>query len=60
MVEGEPADIAFNARYLTDALAVIDSEQVRVEMVSAGSPGVIKPVDSTDYVHIIMPMATTR
>jgi DNA polymerase-3 subunit beta len=61
IVEGEPsADIAFNARYLTDALNVVESEQTKLEIVSAGSPGVIRPVDSTDYVHIIMPMATSR
>jgi len=61
VVEGEQsADIAFNAKYLTDALNVVEAEQTRLEIVSPGSPGVIKPVDSTDYVHIIMPMATSR
>jgi DNA polymerase III subunit beta len=61
VVEGEPsADIAFNAKYLTDALNVVESEQIKLEIVNAGSPGVIKPVDSTDYVHVIMPMATSR
>ncbi|HEU0167669.1 MAG TPA: DNA polymerase III subunit beta [Chloroflexota bacterium] len=61
IVEGQQqADIAFNAKYLTDALNVVDSEQIKLEITSAGSPGVIKPVDSTDYVHIIMPMATSR
>ena len=61
IIEGElAADIAFNAKYLTDALNVVDAEQTRLEIVSPGAPGVIKPVDSTDYVHIIMPMATSR
>jgi len=61
VVEGEPsADIAFNAKYLTDALNVVDSEQIKLEITSPGSPGVIRPVDSTDYTHIIMPMATSR
>ena len=61
IVEGEPsADIAFNAKYLTDALNVVEAEQTKLEIVSPGSPGVIRPVDSTDYVHIIMPMATSR
>ncbi|HEY8694147.1 MAG TPA: DNA polymerase III subunit beta [Chloroflexota bacterium] len=61
VVEGEPsADIAFNAKYLTDALNVVESEQIKLEIVNAGSPGVIRPVDSTDYVHVIMPMATSR
>ncbi len=61
IVEGEQsADIAFNAKYLTDALNVVESEQIKLEITSAGAPGVIRPVDSTDYVHIIMPMATSR
>lgn len=61
IVEGEAsADIAFNAKYLTDALNVVESEQIKLEIVSPGSPGVIKPVDSTDYIHVIMPMATSR
>jgi len=61
VVEGEPsADIAFNAKYLTDALNVVESEQIKLEILNAGSPGVIRPVDSTDYVHVIMPMATSR
>ena len=61
VIEGQPqADIAFNARYLTDALNVVDSEQIKLEITSAGAPGVIKPVDSTDYIHVIMPMATSR
>jgi len=61
VVEGQQqADIAFNAKYLTDALNVVDSEQIKLEITGAGSPGVIKPVDATDYVHIIMPMATSR
>ncbi|MGH2365896.1 MAG: DNA polymerase III subunit beta [Chloroflexota bacterium] len=60
VVEGDPAEIAFNARYLADALSVLDSEQVRVEVMNPSAPGVIKPVDSTDYVHVIMPMATAH
>ncbi|MGH2519298.1 MAG: DNA polymerase III subunit beta [Chloroflexota bacterium] len=60
VVEGDPAEIAFNARYLADALSVLDSEQVRVELLNPSAPGVIKPVDSTDYVHVIMPMATAH
>ena len=61
VVNGEPAaDIAFNAKYLTDALSVVESELVKLEVVSAGAPGVIKPVNSTDYEHVIMPMATSR
>src|SRR5579885_3289027 len=50
VVEGQQqADIAFNAKYLTDALNVVDSEQIKLEITSPGSPGVIRPVDSTDY-----------
>ena len=55
-VEGEPIEIAFNVRYMTDVLNVIDTPQVALETTSPMDPGVIKPVGDNDFVHIIMPM----
>ncbi len=59
-VEGEPLEIAFNARYLLDALGVIDTEQVRLEMRDSASAGVIRPAAESDFVHIVMPMQIAR
>lgn len=54
-VEGEDAKIAFNSKYLTDVLDVLNGE-VAMEVSSPSSPGVLKPVDGDDYVHVVMPM----
>jgi len=55
-VEGEPIEIAFNAKYLIDVLSVINTPQVAVETSSPSSPGVLKPVGDENFVHVIMPM----
>ncbi len=54
-VEGEDAKIAFNSKYLTDVLDVLNGE-VAMEVSSPSSPGVLKPVQGDDYVHVVMPM----
>jgi DNA polymerase-3 subunit beta len=55
-VEGEGLTIAFNVRFLIDVLSVLDSAQVVIETSSPGRPGVIRPLGSEDFVHVIMPM----
>ena len=59
-VEGEPIEIAFNVKYMTEVLNVLDTPQVALETTSPMEPGVIKPVGANDYVHIIMPMQFGR
>ena len=54
-VEGEDAKIAFNSKYLTDVLDVLSGD-VAMEVSSPSSPGVLKPVEGDDYVHVVMPM----
>lgn len=55
-VEGDEAKIAFNAKYLTDVLGVIGTEQVALEVTTPSSPGVLRPKDTENYVHVVMPM----
>ena len=55
-VDGEPVEIAFNARYLTDVLNILRAPQVTLETSSGSSPGVIKVVGRDDFTHVIMPM----
>lgn len=59
-VDGEPIEIAFNARFLSDVLGVLNSAQVALETVSAAAPGVVKPVGRDDFTHVIMPMHIGR
>jgi DNA polymerase-3 subunit beta len=59
-IEGDPVEIAFNAKYLIDVLSVIDSAQVALETSTASSPGVLRPIGDDDYIHVIMPMHLSR
>jgi DNA polymerase-3 subunit beta len=55
-VEGEAAKIAFNGRYLIDVLNVLHEGEVLLEATTPSSPGVIRPMGSDNYIHVIMPM----
>jgi len=60
-VNGEDGEISLNARYLTDALAVIKSPQVTFAISGKLSACVLSPAGEDivdDYVHIIMPLRT--
>jgi DNA polymerase-3 subunit beta len=57
--EGPSLEIGFNARYLMEALSVMDMEDVVMELKDEGSPGIIKPQSVTEpsnQLCIIMPM----
>ncbi len=55
-VEGDEIEIAFNGRYLIDVLGAVETPQIALETSSPSSPGVFRPVDDEDFVHVIMPM----
>ena len=59
-VNGEPLTIAFNAKYMIDVLAIIDTPQVILETTVESSPGVLKPIGDEEFTHIIMPMHLNR
>jgi len=56
VVEGEESKIAFNGKYLQEVLAVLEGGQVALETTSPSSPGVLRPIGSENYVHVVMPM----
>lgn len=56
MVEGEKVEIAFNVKFMTDLLNVMDTAQVALETRSPREPGVLKPVGHDNFRHVIMPM----
>ena len=60
IVGGKPTQIALNAKYLAEVVGAIQTEQIAMELQTAQSPAVIKPVGSEGYVHIIMPMSLNR
>jgi len=56
LVDGEPSRIAFNFKYLTDVLSVLGQAQAALEITTSSSPGVVRPVGTDNYVHVVMPM----
>ena len=59
-IEGDEIEIAFNARYMIDALSVVGTAEVAIETSTASSPGVIRPVGGDDFLCVIMPMHIPR
>lgn len=57
-VEGNTLEVSFNIRYLIDVLSVIGEEQVVLESNGPSAPGVIRPLERNDFIHVIMPMAS--
>lgn len=60
VVEGDPLAIAFNVRYLMDALRAMGADTVALETSGPSSPGVLKPVNDESFVHVLMPMHIGR
>jgi DNA polymerase-3 subunit beta len=60
-VDGDDTQIAFNGRYLRDALEAIDTPEVLLQITGPSSPGIIKPAgEPNGYLHVIMPMHVAR
>lgn len=58
--EGPGMRIAFNTNYLQDALDVIQTPSVALEVSDPVKPGMIRPVgDEQGFLHLLMPMNTT-
>ena len=59
-IEGNPMEIAFNAKYLIEVLSIIDSPQVVLETSAASSPGILRSIGDDKFTHVIMPMHISR
>ena len=57
-VEGEGTTIAFNAKYLVDVLSRVDADQFALELTGPVAPGLLRPLDGRDYLHVVMPVRT--
>jgi DNA polymerase-3 subunit beta len=55
-VDGSGLLIAFNVKFLREALEVIRTPNVALETSAPNAPGVIRPVGDDDFLHVIMPM----
>ena len=54
--EAESVDIAFNSRYLSDGVSVLQGDQVRVEVRDGFKPSVIRAESEEDFFYLLMPV----
>ncbi|MEX2212962.1 MAG: DNA polymerase III subunit beta [Phycisphaeraceae bacterium] len=52
--EGDPIEIGFNPFYLLDALKVIPTEQVQIDMKASNKPGVVRT--GQNFLYVVMPV----
>ena len=55
-LEGKDLLIAFNSKYLTDILRVIEDDHIYMYLNSSIAPCVIKPYNGDDYLYLILPI----
>lgn len=55
-IEGEGLKIAFNVKYLLDALKAMEGRSVRMQFNTGITPCVVIPADSDEFTHLILPV----
>lgn len=53
---GEKIELGFNSTYIIDVLEAIGEEMITLNVTDELSPALIKPLESEDYLSVIMPM----
>ena len=55
-LNGDPIDIAFNARYITDVIRNVPDDELCMKFNSNVSPCVVVPQRGDDYLYLILPV----
>ena len=59
-MNGEPLEIAFNAKYVIDILKTMDDEKILMEMTSTISPCIIRPEDNDKSLYLVLPIRISK
>ena len=54
--QGEDLQLACNARYLAEGLRAVAGGAVRIQFTGKGSPFVIRPLEGSRFLHLILPV----
>lgn len=57
-IKGEDVKISFNAKYVLEALAAIENDEIIIEFTGALSPFMLKSVNQENLLHLILPIRT--
>lgn len=55
-IEGDPLEIAFNYKFISDFLGSVKGEEIIIELNEPLTPGLFHNPQEPDYTHIIMPV----
>jgi DNA polymerase-3 subunit beta len=55
-VDGQNTTIAFNSRFISDALGSLTAPEITLELGGPLAPGVVKIVGDDTYLHVVMPL----
>ena len=55
-LSGDPIEIAFNAKYITDVIRNITDDELCMHFNSNVSPCVVTPIDRDQYLYLILPV----
>ncbi|MCK4781870.1 DNA polymerase III subunit beta [Candidatus Parcubacteria bacterium] len=54
--EGNPIEVSFNHKFISDGLSNIESSEVIFGLNKDGGPAVLKPVGDESYIYVVMPV----
>lgn len=52
--DGEQLQIAFNAKFLSEMLNVLDTDEVKMELSASNKAGLLKPMENGDHEELVM------
>jgi len=55
-VDGQATTIAFNSRFVSEALGSLTAPEIALELGGPLAPGVLKVVGDESYLHVVMPL----
>ena len=58
-IEGDPIEVSFNHKFLTDGLLKIKSSEIAFDLSKEEGPCVLRPVGDTSYIYVVMPIKST-
>lgn len=53
---GNPLELCLNAKFLLDGIKILTSDEVILKCNTPASPVIIKPLDTTDVIYLVMPV----
>mgnify|MGYP001098089047 FL=1 len=56
VIDGNRVEIGFNNRFMLEALKVVDTDEVRIELNGAVSPILILPPEGDSFLFLVLPV----